>query len=65
VFSNVNIEPTLINTTTDAREFLLANDLDASVVSEEMDGKFLSAFIRATKPAGATITSRFYSVLRF
>jgi SAM-dependent methyltransferase len=54
-FSSIEVEPTRIYTAADAREFLLANDLDTSVVSEEMDGKFLSAFIRATKPIGSTI----------
>lgn len=48
----VDVEPTRIYTAVDAREFLTANGLDASAVADEMDGKFLSAFIRAGKPAG-------------
>jgi len=51
-FVDVDIEPTRIYTAADAREFLTANGLDASAVADEMDGKFLSAFIRAGKPAG-------------
>ncbi len=50
-FSDIGVEPTRIYTAEDAREFLSANRLDTSVVSDEMDGKFLSAFIRAVKPA--------------
>ena len=50
-FAEIGMEPTRIYTAQDAREFLSANGLDTSVVSDEMDGKFLSAFIRAVKPA--------------
>ena len=50
-FAGIGVEPTRIYTAEDAREFLSANGLDTSVVSDEMDGKFLSAFIRAVKPA--------------
>ena len=49
-FADIGVEPTRIYTALDAREFLSANGLDTSVVSDEMDGKFLSAFVRATKP---------------
>lgn len=49
-FRDVVIEPTRIYAAADAREFLSANGLDASAVADEMDGKFLSAFIRARKP---------------
>ncbi len=50
-FADIGVEPTRIYTAQDAREFLDANGLDTSVVSDEMDGKFLSAFIRTVKPA--------------
>ena len=49
-FVDIGVEPTRIYTAEDAREFLNANGLDTSVVSDEMDGKFFSAFVRATKP---------------
>ena len=49
-FVDIGVEPTRIYTAQDAREFLNANGLDTSVVSDEMDGKFFSAFVRATKP---------------
>ena len=50
-FSDIGVEPTRIYTAQDAREFLDANGLDASVIADEMDGKFFSAFVRAVKPA--------------
>ncbi|MDT3679702.1 MAG: arsenite methyltransferase [Burkholderiaceae bacterium] len=50
-FDNVEIEPTRIYSAADAREFLDANGLDASAVADEMDGRFLSAFIRGHKPS--------------
>ena len=50
-FAGIELEPTRIYTAQDAREFLDANGLDATVVADEMDGRFLSAFVRATKPA--------------
>ncbi|HET7262494.1 MAG TPA: arsenite methyltransferase [Casimicrobiaceae bacterium] len=50
-FVDVVVEPTRIYAAADAREFLSANGLDASAIGDEMDGRFLSAFIRARKPA--------------
>ena len=35
----------------DAREFLAGTGLDADVIAPQVDGKFLSAFVRARKPA--------------
>jgi hypothetical protein len=35
----------------DAREFLSGQGLDVDKLAPLVDGKFLSAFIRATKPA--------------
>jgi len=52
-FQNVEIEPTRIYRAEDARAFLADKGLDASVIGPQVDGKFLSAFIRATKPAAA------------
>ncbi|HEY0872684.1 MAG TPA: arsenite methyltransferase [Vicinamibacterales bacterium] len=50
-FTGIEIEPTRIYRADDAREFLGASGLDASRIAEEVDGRFLSAFVRATKPA--------------
>ncbi|MDH5537732.1 MAG: arsenite methyltransferase [Betaproteobacteria bacterium] len=50
-FRNVAIEPTRIYRAEDARTFLADNGMDATVIGPQVDGKFLSAFIRATKDA--------------
>jgi arsenite methyltransferase len=49
-FEGVEIEPTRIYQVEEAREFLTAAGLDADVVDPQVKDKFLSAFIRATKP---------------
>jgi hypothetical protein len=35
----------------DASEFLAAAGLDAEALGPEIDGRFMAAFVRATKPA--------------
>ena len=50
-FSSVEMEPTRVYKTEEAREFLTAAGLDADVVGPQVEGKFISAFIRAMKPA--------------
>ena len=50
-FENPTIEPTRIYEAKDAAAFLAQSGLDVASVSQEIDGKFLSAFVRATKPA--------------
>jgi hypothetical protein len=35
----------------DAREFLTGAGIDADAVAPQVEGKFMSAFIRAVKPA--------------
>ena len=50
-FENPSIEPTRVYTAEDAKAFLAGTGLDAERLAEEIDGKFMSAFIRATKPA--------------
>ena len=54
-FEDVEIEPTRIYRAEDASAFLADKGMDASVIGPEVDGKFLSAFIRATKPAAASV----------
>lgn len=49
-FAGIDIEPTRIYRADDAREFLGASGLDVSSIADEVDGRFLSAFIRASKP---------------
>jgi arsenite methyltransferase len=50
-FSEAEIEPTRIYHVEDAREFLSGQGFDVDAIAPQVDGKFFSAFIRATKPA--------------
>ncbi len=50
-FEGIEVEPTRIYRAADARELLAANGLDAETIAPEVDGKFLSAFVRAKKPS--------------
>src|SRR5205807_1884583 len=52
-FVDVEIEPTRIYRAEDAREFLAGQGIDVDALAPQVDGKFLSAFIRAVKPARA------------
>ena len=49
-FVGIDVEPTRIYRAEDAMDFLAASGLDAAAIGAEAGGKFLSAFIRATKP---------------
>jgi arsenite methyltransferase len=49
-FQQVDIEPTRIYRAEDAREFLSEQGIDVDKLAPQVDGKFLSAFIRAVKP---------------
>jgi len=50
-FRNVDIEPTRIYRSEDARAFLDEKGIDVNIIGPQVDGKFMSAFIRGTKPA--------------
>jgi arsenite methyltransferase len=52
-FGDVDVEPTRVYKMEDAREFLSGQGLDVDALAPQVDGKFLSAFIRAVKPASA------------
>ncbi len=49
-FENVSIQPTRIYRAEDAESFLAGKGIDVNALSSQVDGKFMSAFIRATKP---------------
>jgi arsenite methyltransferase len=51
-FATIDLEPTRIYDIEDARSFLSAEGIDVDAIAPEVDGKFMSAFVRATKPAG-------------
>ena len=50
-FEQIDIEPTRVYRTEDAREFLAAEGVDVDAIAPQVDGKFMSAFVRAVKPA--------------
>jgi arsenite methyltransferase len=49
-FEQIDIEPTRIYRPEDAREFLSTAGIDAAAIAPQVDGKFMSAFVRAVKP---------------
>jgi SAM-dependent methyltransferase len=49
-FEAVDVEPTRIYRVEDARDFLAGAGLDAEAIAPQVDGKFMSAFVRARKP---------------
>src|SRR2546427_5166692 len=50
-FESVDIEPTRVYKIEEARDFLASAGLDVERVAPLIDGKFISAFVRAAKPA--------------
>jgi len=53
-FDHIEVEPTRTYRVEDAREFLAGEGLDVDALAPQVDGKFMSAFIRAVKPAQST-----------
>ncbi len=53
-FEAIGIEPTRIYSGEDAREYLSGKGLDVDEMAQQVDGKFMSAFVRAIKPLNAT-----------
>ena len=51
-FEEIDLEVTRVYAADDAAAFLKGSGLDAAKFAREIDGKFVSAFVRATKPAG-------------
>jgi SAM-dependent methyltransferase len=49
-FAGIEIEPTRVYDIEDARAFLSAEGIDVDAIAPQVEGKFMSAFIRATKP---------------
>jgi arsenite methyltransferase len=50
-FEDIDIEPTRVYSIEDARAFLSARGLDVDALAREVEDKFMSAFVRASKPA--------------
>jgi len=51
-FSKISIEPTREYSIEDARHFLVQAGIDVDTIAPRVEGKFMSAFIRATNAAG-------------
>jgi arsenite methyltransferase len=50
-FEQVTIEPTRVYNIEDARAFLSGQGVDVDAMAPRVEGKFMGAFVRATKPA--------------
>jgi SAM-dependent methyltransferase len=50
-FTDVEILPTRIYNVEDARQFLAGEGIDVEAIAPQVDGKFMSAFVRAKKPS--------------
>jgi len=50
-FDDIDLEPTRVYNIEDARTFLSGQGIDVDALASAMEGKFMSAFIRAVKPA--------------
>jgi arsenite methyltransferase len=55
-FTDVEIEPTRTYNVEDARQFLQEAGINVDEIAPQVEGKFLSAFIRATKAASSSST---------
>jgi len=49
-FEEIELEPTRVYQVEDARVFLTGQNIDVDAIAPHVDGKFLSAFVRAVKP---------------
>lgn len=52
-FDSIDVEPTRVYQVEDARRFLATAGLDVDRIAPQVEGKFMSAFVRAVKPAAA------------
>jgi len=55
-FDDIEIEPTRVYGIEDVRAFLSGQGLDVDSVAKDVEGKFISAFVRATKSTAACCT---------
>src|SRR5580658_905851 len=49
-FEQIDLEPTRVYNLDDAREFLAGQNIDVDAIAPQVDGKIMSAFVRAVKP---------------
>jgi len=57
-FASVTIEPTRVYNIEDARAFLTAEGMDVDTIAPLVDGKFMSAFVRAAKPGAQNVIAQ-------
>ncbi len=50
-FDSIDVEPTRVYNIEDARQFLAGEGIDVDAIAPQVEGKFMSAFIRAVKPS--------------
>lgn len=50
-FEKIGLEPTRVYNVEDARQFLIGEGIDVDAIASQVEGKFMSAFVRAVKPA--------------
>jgi len=51
-FENIELESTRVYSVEDARAFLSTEGINVDAIAPQVEGKFMSAFVRATKPTG-------------
>jgi arsenite methyltransferase len=49
-FEQIDLQPTRVYNVNDAREFLADQNIDVDAIAPQVDGKIMSAFVRAVKP---------------
>jgi len=54
-FENASLEPTRVYKVEDARSFLEGAGLDVEAMAQMVDGRFMAAFVRATKPSNSPV----------
>jgi arsenite methyltransferase len=52
-FEAIGVEPTRVYDVEDAREFLTGKGVDVDAMASQVEGRFMSAFVRAKKPGPA------------
>ncbi len=56
-FEEIEIEPTRVYSIEDARQFLTAQGIDVDAIAPQVEGRFVSAFVRAKKPVTKVVTA--------
>ena len=52
-FEAIEVEATRVHQVDEARQFLAGAGLDVEAIASQIEGKFVSAFVRAKKPGSA------------